>query len=377
MNGRGFLAACALFAAATAFSGGPLDDFPSRKFYIGAYCLAPYAQTEEHVKDIAAAGVDFIAGAPKYDRKLLDLFAKYGVGAIIRGRSPQWWGGDGSKSGRMREFCPIERFEEIAREYEHHPAVWGIDICDEPSARDFPHCAKIVEAAYRLYPNEIPYINLYPNYASTAKNTATNALSQLGTATYAEHIEEYIRKVPLKYICYDFYVYSSTIPQMYANFRVVSAAARRSGKDFWYVAQVNSMHKDVFLSENQLRYQSYLALAFGAKKIIWACWTKGWWHNNVIDTKGEKTAQYEKLKKVNAELHKLGDVRVKYDHLDTELRGDGLVVGYFAKVGETKPSAWLVVGADDPYDEGPKDHDAVVAGRKVQLKSNEAVWICE
>ncbi|MBQ7915173.1 MAG: hypothetical protein IJ315_00110, partial [Firmicutes bacterium] len=70
----------------------------------------------------------------------------------------------------------------------------------------------------------------------------------------------------------------------------------------WIVLQVNSKHKEEWISENNLRFQAYTAMAFGAENIIWACYTAGWWHNQVLDEKGEKTQQYEKLKKVNGEI---------------------------------------------------------------------------
>ncbi len=73
---------------------------------IGAYLLAPYARTEAHIKDIADAYVDFIVCMDN-DRAALDLLEKYGIGAIVSGVLPSWWGGDGSNAGKMREQNPM------------------------------------------------------------------------------------------------------------------------------------------------------------------------------------------------------------------------------------------------------------------------------
>ena len=67
---------------------------------IGAYILQPYARTEQHIKEIAECGIDFIVCMGN-DRPALDYFEKYGVGAIVSGIVPGWWGGDGNNAGKM------------------------------------------------------------------------------------------------------------------------------------------------------------------------------------------------------------------------------------------------------------------------------------
>ena len=49
---------------------------------IGAYFLQFYAHTEAHIRDAAACGLDFIVCMDN-DRAALDLFAKYGMGAVV------------------------------------------------------------------------------------------------------------------------------------------------------------------------------------------------------------------------------------------------------------------------------------------------------
>ena len=43
------------------------------------------------------------------------------------------------------------------------------------------------------------------------------------------------------------------------------------------------------ITEQKLRYQANMAMAFGAETLVWACWTKGWWTMNVLDENGAKT----------------------------------------------------------------------------------------
>ena len=89
----------------------------------------------------------------------------------------------------------------------------------------------------------------------------------------------------------------------------------------WIVLQVNSSREAEWITENQLRFQAYSALAFGAENIIWGCYTAGWWYNQVLDENGEKTQQYDKLKAVNAELRALGGAYMGYRRVSTHFVG--------------------------------------------------------
>ncbi len=354
---------------------------------LGAYILQPYARTEQHIKDIKDCGLDFIV-CMNYDRPMLDLFAKYGLGAELNSVLPGWWGGNGDRAGKMHEVNPIEKYYEAAAKFEDHPAIWGIDLGDEPSALDFPHYRNVVNAANELFPKQFSYLNLYPNYASVAKNNAEETVNQLGTKTYAEHIEEYCKNVPLDYICYDYYVYSTrNVMGFYENLRIVADAARRYGRSLWFVPQVNSSREDEWISENRLRFQAFSSMAFGAETIIWACYTAGWWKNQVVDENGNKTQQYEKLKKINKEISTIAEEYMKYRCTTTHFVGfeanatlnqapiDELNNGYFIglKSDANKPlvvgdltgrcdnskKALFVVAADDYLDENQTSSNIV------------------
>ena len=285
---------------------------------IGAYILQPYARTEEHIREIKECGIDMIVDLD-YDMKTLDLFAKHGLGAIVRDVAPHWWGGSG-KSGQFHKYCPLEMYDRVASKYLDHPAVWGISIGDEPSALDIPHYGKVYNKVNTLFPKAFPYLNLYPNYATVAQNTADETVSQLGTKTYKEHIEVYCKHVPADYISYDYYVYATkNLGACLENFRIVTEAARKYGKRFMYIPQVNSQNPAEIVTVNQMRFQAFSAMSFGAEDITWGCYTAGWWHHNVLDENGNKTEQYDKLKLVNSEIRNLAEIYMKYKNTSTHL----------------------------------------------------------
>lgn len=353
---------------------------------IGVYHLKPYARTETHIKDLADCGIDFVVCMDN-DRPALDLFHKYGVGAIVSGIAPKWWGGFGDNAGKLAETNPMEKYEAAAKAYCDHPAIWGIDVGDEPSALDFPYYGQVMDYMSRAFPNQFPYLNLYPNYASVSQNTADETTSQLGTATYEEHIRRYCENVPMDYICYDFYLYSINVTKHYENLRVVADACRNTGRSMWIVLQVNSNKPAEWMSENNLRFQAYTSMAFGAENIIWACYTAGWWHNQVLDGEGNKTQQYDKLKKINAEIRTLADEYMKYRRVSThfvgfeghpdmaavkqeavpslstgvffDVKADNnapLVVGEMVNRNADGSVALMVCAADDPHETDPKEY---------------------
>ena len=351
------------------------------KLNVGAYILQPYARTERHVREIRECGVDFIVCMGN-DRPALDLFQKYGLGAVVSGIVPGWWGGDGAGAGTLADKNPLERYAEAADNFTDHPAIWGIDVGDEPSALDFPHYGKVCALTERLFPRQFAYLNLYPNYASVAENSAQQTVNQLGTATYEEHVRRYCENVGLDYLCYDFYMYALTadrssyvgVNRAYENLRVVSDACRASGRDMWIVLQVNSNRPDEWINQDQLRFQAYSALAFGARVITWACYTAGWWHNQVLDGQGEKTEQYEKLKTVNAGLGAIGPEYMKYRNVSTHFIGFG---GKYALAGvNARPVPELNTGVF--LNLRMTDDKPLIAGQMTAIDGSgkQAIFLC-
>lgn len=356
------------------------------KLNIGAYWLQPYAGSEEHVRDIAACHIDMMVCVHEAMRDTLDHFKTYGVGAVVVGAVPGWWGGNG-KSGEMAECNPLCDYEKAAEAFVDHPAIWAIDVGDEPNALDFPHYGKVVDYVEQAFPSQYAFLNLFPNYALSTQNGQEDTSSQLGTKTYEEHIDRYCEHIDLDYISYDFYMYppryDSVVGHFYENFRVVADKCLETNKSLWVVLQVNAEKPEVQLSENYLRYQANAALAWGAETIMWACYCAGWWTNNVLDTEGNKTPQYAKLQKVNAELHRLGEDYMRYRRVAThcvgfegtcwlenskltsidafandvfggvrELDGHPLLIGEMVSRQGDGSKAMMICAADDPFDRG-------------------------
>lgn len=349
-----------------------------KPFLIGTYHLQKNARDERHIKEIADCGIDFIIGLNR-DSDALDLFEKYGLGAVVEGAVPGWWGGKGENAGTLKDVNPLEKYDEKARDFIDHPAIWGVCSGDEPSALDFPYYGKVIEKVKELFPKKFPYLNLYANYGVLAACTVPLE-KQFGTGSYEEYLKEYAKYIPLDYLSFDNYPYSATTDGYIENLAAVSKICRETGREMWVVAQVNSHTPDKWITENQLRFQANTALAFGAARLTWACYSAGWWHNQVLDGNGEKTEQYEKLKKVNRETKHFAEILGKYKLSDTViLNGEADFPGMgkirsgcpmiAGRLTSDQGNALFVCPIDDPADSNPKEWeiDLSSVGKRVTV----------
>lgn len=406
----------------------------AKDFQIGAYCLKSYAQTEQHIRDIRDCHVDFVVGIDYRSKKTFELFAKYGIKACVDGVFPVWWGGWKDKNGGLSTNVTPNVIAACAKSFRNFgtadiPSVAWVSVGDEPSALDYPYYHDYIAQVAALLPRQVAHLNIHPCYPDVEAE-----FGYIGAKDYAEYLKLYCENVPLDYISYDHYLYSRGKPggmgPMLRNFMLVSEACRRTGRSFWFVPQVNTSTEKVEITEPKLRYQANVAMAFGAEALVWACWTEGWWKMNVIDTNGVKTVQYDRLRRVNAEIKAISPFFMRFRNVDTQLvgfgghpswlkgcpqtgsdafsngfvremraaDGDALVVGDMVSRREGDSSrALYVVAAEDAWDENPKvrtvtfrthmEAAAVGPGGRVPLnrsadgvlsfevKSNEAVLV--
>lgn len=297
------------------------NDF-FNNFHIGTYFLQANARTESHIKDIKDCGIDLVFGMD-YDTDALDLFYKHGVSAVVSDVVPGWFGGNGDNAGTMSCTNKKEMYIEGINAFNDHPAIIGIDVGDEPSSADFPYYGQMIELIKELLPGKFLYLNIYPSYGMLADNSEAQIKKELGVPSYPEYIESYCKNVDLPYLSFDHYVYTSSMERLFSDLETAASFCKAYNKKLYVVLQVNSREKDVFISEEQLCFQAFSALAYGASAVSWACYSEGWWHNHVLDADGNKTFQYEKLKKVNHKLRFLATEYIKYQWVSTERISSG------------------------------------------------------
>ena len=334
---------------------GPRID--RSKILTGVYCF--YTQNEQGVQWAKEAGIDIIIGAP-YNTAFLDLLQKYEMGAFLS-YLPSWWGDGGQRGGQMASSIPSGAYNSYAESFVDHPAIWAMDVGDEPSALDFPHYGILIDEAKELFPNQLIFLNLYPNYANQ---------QQQGTPTYEEHIQIYSDNVNTDYISWDFYNILIRSPRLnkntsngrnlingqmlihVENLRIVADICRKTNRDVWTVIQAgansdkNSDSQTThFITEDQALLQIYTGLTFGTKAFYWACWQDGWNdpNTNMVNSAGERTESYYSVQTANAKLKELSPVYMKYTNTDTAFFGDTNQI--------TNPPYYTIKSSDaDVYD---------------------------
>ncbi|HTE18467.1 MAG TPA: beta-galactosidase [Armatimonadota bacterium] len=197
--------------------------------------------------------------------------------------------------------------EGTSRRLKDHPALAGYHLRDEPSAADFPALAKWVKRIQSVDPEHGCYINLFPNYAGP---------SQLGTATYQEHVDRFLAEVPVPYLSFDHYPVTTggLRPEFYENLEIISKAARNARKPFWAFVLAVAHDPYPIARLEHMRLQAFSNLAYGAECIqyftYWTPVSTVWNFHQAPIEGGQRTRVYNRVKQMNREIQALAPVFV-------------------------------------------------------------------
>lgn len=184
-----------------------------------------------------------------------------------------------------------------------HPAVGGYFLRDEPAATDFASLSRWAKGIEAVDDRHVVYINLFPDYATP---------QQLGTHTYRQYVDRFVKEVPVQMISFDYYpiIDHSVRPSWYANLETISAAANSVEKPFWAFALSLRHYNYPLATVAHLREQVFSDLAYGAQGIeYFTYWSPGdLGGDSPIDAAGKRTPVYDRVKTVNAEIRGFSQV---------------------------------------------------------------------
>jgi hypothetical protein len=222
--------------------------------------------------------------------------------------------------------------KETVIRFMNHPAVAGYMLRDEPNRADFPELGEWTKKIRAVDDNHFCYLNLFPNYATEM---------QLGTKTYKEHVDLFIKEVPVQQLSFDHYpvLGDSLRANWYENLEIISEAARKAGKPFWAFALSVAHSLYPIPTVAQLRLQVYSDLAYGAQGIqyftYWTPLDTVWKFNNgPITLEGKRSEVYDRIKLVNGEIKNLSWVFLDSKVISVAHTGNNIPAG-------TKPLAEL------------------------------------
>lgn len=184
----------------------------------------------------------------KTNMKILDLSKAVGIKAVIADAGMPL-------SAKLRE--RHKALDAIIASYSSHPALLGYYIVDEPNSRAFPVLGAINQYLLKADPKHLPYVNLFPNYASA---------KQLGNNTYEQHVSQYIETVRPDLVSWDHYKQMLGDERYYwPNLEIVRWHCLKAKVPLGQI--INSLphfgYRDP--SEADLRWQVYTSLAYGSR----------------------------------------------------------------------------------------------------------------
>ena len=184
-----------------------------------------------------------------------------------------------------------------------HPALAGYFIGDEPKVADFQAQATWIEKIRSVDKTHLVYVNLLPDYGTP---------DQFGAPTYQEYVDRFVATVPTDFLSFDYYpiVGNSVRPSWYSNLGVIADAARKANKPFWAFALSLRHFAYPTATMQNLREQVYSDLTYGAQGIqYFTYWQPGFDSaDSPIDAKGNRTAVYDRVKQMNAEIRAISPV---------------------------------------------------------------------
>jgi hypothetical protein len=200
------------------------------------------------------------------------------------------------------------RVTELIAEVRNHPAVYGYNLRDEPTAAFFPGLAAVSKVVKEQHPGAWPYINLFPNYANAG---------QLGAATYDEYVEKFIEVCQPTILSYDHYAVmegGSLRGEYFANLESIRRAALKHKLPFWQIVLALGALDFREPSATDLRFEVYTSLAYGARGLAFFKYFTapvGNFRNGPIDQFGNETPTWQAVRHVNLQIAKLGPTLLK------------------------------------------------------------------
>jgi hypothetical protein len=303
-------------------------------FPISFWCGPPAKfVAAERFKEVAEAGFTHAMPpcdgtlTPEQNKKLLDYAHTAGIQAFIAdNRMPRGIGADGG--GRSA-------IDAIVADYAKHPAFAGYFIGDEPGAGAFPALAQTFAYLAEKDPGHPAYVNLYPNYCP---------LEALGTKTYDEYVQRWIREVKPAILSYDHYHFHNKYdrPGFFSNLQVVRRESLAADLPFWQIVLLVNHFDYRMPTEAEKRFEVMQTLAFGGKGVMYFTYWKPFkdWGTAIIDLDGKRTHQYDEVKRINHDVQAIGK------HL---LKAKSIGVFEYGQPGDLTNTGKDIVRFDGPH----------------------------
>lgn len=256
-------------------------------------------------KTVADADFTFVGYTSRYsvddNKRMLDYCEQVGLKATVVDPRIQWLAARMTGDVDWRSVI-----DAVIHDYGTHPALYSYFLADEPGLQRFDALGRIHAEFRTRDPKHLPYINLYPSYASA---------KQLGTPTYSEHLRRYMQDVWPAVLSYDHYclLRGSDRPDYFENLAVIRQHALKNNVPAWNIIQAMAFGGCRDPTGGEMRWQVYTSLAYGMRGILYFTYWPLGQGQAIVDADGKPTRRYAVVKQLNGEVRTLGKLLLALD----------------------------------------------------------------
>ena len=300
------------------------------KILIGDWSNMNWGVSEEDIRLFAEAGMNLMISTGDIEQTeilpvALNACDQYGIEVLRRNWEP-------SDELDPDEALPLPL---SSWEYFDFPAYLGNILYDEPGTEQYPLLAETAEKYAEAMPGKMCYYNLLPMYANAAQLKFGAGADQVDyyddPELYQKYIDSYAEQIPGDYMSVDIYPNrvsggkKATYEGYLQNMDIFSSACQEYGRDFWLYVQTTGLDGTRLPDDEDMRWQMYIGLAFGADAFIHFTYGTSERHEwtEAMVTGGEPTPVYYAAQKANLEIMALSDDYVRFESLGAFNRNCG------------------------------------------------------
>ncbi|MBP1988826.1 carbohydrate binding domain-containing protein [Paenibacillus eucommiae] len=275
-------------------------------FKIGVFWVPPAAYTNATQYDyLQEAHVNWIINVASTDlnsvainETMLDLAAERGMKAVVA---------DSRFDKVYNNTATDAEIDAMANDYKGHPGLGGYYVMDEPEFANISYAGHAYNRFLSNDPDSSPYLNLLPYVWNKPQ--------------YEQYVDDIIDAADLKYLTFDNYPFKvgyDAFDDYYTNLKIIREKGLTNNLKIAAYIQACGYVDMRLPVENELRYNVFTSLAYGAKSLYWF----PYWHPGVpfsgaiINEDGTKTSLYEPFKNLNAQMKAWGPTLMKLTSMD-------------------------------------------------------------
>jgi hypothetical protein len=293
---------------AATWPGFPL--LPDDRFPISGWCAPPIGETTPgRFREYAEAGFTVVLPALEDPYQAganlarLEVAGAEGLFTILR--DDRVHPDEATRAGWGA------RVDSVVAAYSGHPGFLGYFLADEPAPDVYPSLAALNHRFAATDPMHPAYVNLL--------GLSPAGYGHHGLA-YNRYLGSFLEQAAPSFFSIDLYTLTTKgdHPNFYPGLDTARVLSRRHRIPFWAILLLTPHGALREPTAAELAWQANLALAYGAKGIVWfTYWTprpdESGYRLGPISYQGERTAAYERVSAVNSEIQALGRELAVYE----------------------------------------------------------------